>query len=344
MRKYIRWTIIFLLILVVCSYGFIKLQQGMNIDEVKRKELIIYSSHPADFIGPLIEEFESITGIWVTVVRGGTGELIDRIEEEQDNPYGDILWGGSLSTLKPQKYLFENYYSINEDSIQEEFKNKEGMLTRFTDIPSVIMVNNDLIGDITINGYKDLLNEKLKGKIAFCNPSVSSSAYEHLINMLYAMGGEELGWEYIKQFCENLDGNLLTSSTQVYEGVANGEYVAGLIFEEGAASLIPKGENIKVVYMEEGVVTTPDCVSIVKNALNRDNAREFIDFVTGFDAQTMIAMNLNRRSVRTDVDVPDYLLEKEHMTLLKVDSELISVRKTEWIARFGEIFYDLEED
>ena len=91
-------------------------------------------------------------------------------------------------------------------------------------------------------------------------------------------------------------------------------------------------------------MTTPDCVSIVKNALNRDNAREFIDFVTGFDAQTMIAMNLNRRSVRTDVDVPDYLLEKEHMTLLKVDSELISVRKTEWIARFREIFYDLEED
>lgn len=345
MKTYTKWIIIIVLILVVGSLGLIKLQQNKNSDKdgEAREELVIYSSHPADFISPIIEEFESRTGIWVTVVRSGTGELIERIEAEQDNPQGDILWGGSLSTLTPQKYLFENYYSANEDYIQEEFKNKEGMLTRFTDIPSVIMVNNDLIGDIPINGYQDLLNEKLKGKIAFCNPSVSSSAYEHLINMLYAMGGEE-GWEYIRKFCENLDGNLLTSSTQVYEGVANGEYVVGLIFEEGAASFVAKGDNIKIVYMEEGVVSTPDCVSIVRNPPNRDNARKFIDFVTGFDAQIMIAMSLNRRSVRTDVDIPDYLQEKEQMTLLQVDRDLINVRKTEWITRFKEIYYDLEEE
>ena len=50
-------------------------------------------------------------------------------------------------------------------------KNTEGNLTRFDTIPSVIMVNTDLIGDIRMEGYEDLLNPELKGKIAFADPA-----------------------------------------------------------------------------------------------------------------------------------------------------------------------------
>ena len=235
---------------------------------------------------------------------------------------------------------------MNEDDIQDEFKNVEGMFTRFSDVPSVLMVNKDLIGNITINGYGDLLNEELKGKIAFGDPRVSSSAYEHLINMLYAMGDGDVdnGWSFVKKFCGNLGGNLLTSSTGVYRGVANGEYVVGLIFEEAAAALVAAEENIQIVYMEEGVISTPDCVCIVKNAVHRENARMFIDFVTGYEAQTMITTKLNRRSVRVDVPVPEYLKEKENMTIIHADAELTNVKKKEWITKFLKVFYDSSGD
>lgn len=332
---------------IILLFGYIMSESNQNIpnSEHEREELVIYSSHPLNFIRPLIEEFESKTGIWVTVVSGGTGQLIETIEKEQDKPYADILWGGSLSTLKPQKYLFEEYYSKNEDVIQEEFKNKEGMLTKFSDVPSIIMVNMDLIGDVQINGYMDLLNPKLKGKIAYCSPAVSSSAYEHLINMLYAMGNgnPEAGWDFVKQFCDNLDGNLLKSSTEVYKGVANGEFVAGLIFEEGAAALVANGENIKIVYMKEGVLSTPDCVTIVKNAPHMENACEFIDFVTGYEVQTMITKELNRRSVRVDIGTPNYLKSKEEIKILHVDGELVYEMKKDWIQKFKEIYADMNE-
>ena len=159
-------------------------------------DLVIYCPHPLEFIEPLVNEFESITDIKVEVIAAGTGELLKRVESEQANPLGDIFWGGSLSTMTPQMELFEDYQSANEEFVQEGMKNVEGPLTRFTDIPSVLMVNTDLIGDIEINGYEDLLNPALKGKIAMCDPSKSSSSYEHLINMLYAMGNgdPEAGW------------------------------------------------------------------------------------------------------------------------------------------------------
>lgn len=334
-------------LLIILTDVFVVSNRNYSVEQknTEREELVIYSSHPLEFITPLIEEFESQTGIHISVESGGSGELINKIEAEQQSPIADVLWGGSLSTLKPQMYLFEKYISENEEVVQKEFRNKEGMLTRFSDVPSIIMVNKDLIGNIKINGYQDLLNPNLKGKIAYCSPAVSSSAYEHLINMLYAMGNgvPEAGWSYIEKLCENLDGNLLKSSTEVYEGVKNGEYVVGLTFEEAAAALVANGENIKIVYMKEGVVSTPDCICIVKNTPNMENAQSFINFVTGYEVQTMITARLNRRSVRTDVKLPKYLLEKSEITILHADGNLVDAKKKDWIQKFKEIFLHINK-
>lgn len=303
-------------------------------------DLVIYCPHPLEFINPLVSEFENQTGVKVEVVAAGTGELLKRVESEQGNPLGDIFWGGSLSTMTPQMELFEDYQSVNEEFVQEDMKNVEGPLTRFTDIPSVIMVNTDLIGDIEVNGYEDLLNPELKGKIAHCDPAKSSSSYEHLINMLYAMGGgnPEDGWDYVEKFCENLDGKLLSGSSAVYKGVADGEYVVGLTFEEGAAKYVADGAPVKIVYMEEGVISKPDGVYIIKDAKNMDNAKAFIDFVTGKDAQTIIVSQLNRRSVRTDVEAPAWLTPKEEINIIYDDPDLVVDKKEEWLNKFNDIF------
>jgi iron(III) transport system substrate-binding protein len=345
-RKIIITIILSFFVIFLVGYTISKRNLNIQTSENKREELVIYSSHPLDFLKPLIEEFESRTGILVTVVSGGTGQLIERIEEEQDNPKADILWGGTLATLKPQMYLFEEYFCANEEVIQEEFRNKEGMFTKFSDVPSVLMVNTDLIGNIKINGYKDLLNPELKGKIAYCSPAVSSSAFEHLINMLYTMGdgNPEEGWDYVKLFCENLGGNLLKSSTEVYKSVENGEFVVGLIFEEAAAALVANGEHIKIVYMEEGVLSTPDCVTIVKNSPHSQNARKFIDFATGYEVQTMLTTQLNRRSVRVDVKLPKYLKAKDEIAIIHADRELVYEKKREWIQKFKEMFLDINEE
>ncbi len=304
------------------------------------KELVIYCPHPLEFINPLVSEFETQTGIAVEVVAAGTGELLKRVESEQGNPLGDIFWGGSLSTMEPMKDLFENYQSVNEEFVYDTMKNVEGPLTRFTNIPSVIMVNTDLIGDIKVEGYEDLLNPALKGKIAHCDPSKSSSSYEHLINMLYAMGkgDPEQGWDYVEKLCANLDGKLLSGSSAVYKGVADGEYTVGLTFEEGGAKYVADGAPVKLVYMKEGVISKPDGVYIIKDAKNMGNAKKFIDFVTGKDAQTIIIEQLNRRSVRTDIPAPNGLQKFEEINLIYDDQDVVVAKKQEWLDKFKDIF------
>ena len=306
----------------------------------KTDKLVIYCPHPLVFINPLVTEFEKQSGIKVEVVAAGAGELLKRVESEKANPLGDVFWGGSLNTMKPKAALFENYASVNEGHMQEAFKNKEGSMTRFTDIPSVIMVNTNLIGDIKIEGYEDLLNPALKGKIAVCDPSKSSSSYEHLINMLYAMGkgDPEKGWSYVEGLCKNLDGKLLSGSSAVYKGVADGEYAVGLTFEEGGAKYVADGAPVKLVYMKEGVISKPDGVYIIKNAKNMENAKKFIDFITSKEAQTIIVQQLYRRSIRDDVEPPKGLLEKARISIIDDDESVVVANKKAWLDKFKDIF------
>jgi len=307
-------------------------------------KVVIYCPHPLAFINPLVEEFEKQSGVKVEVVAAGTGELLKRVESEKSNPLADIFWGGSLSTMKPKAALFEEYRSVNEEHVQEAFKNTEGSITRFTDIPSVIMINTNLIGDVKVEGYEDLLNPALKGKIAFADPSKSSSSYEHLINMLYAMGNgnPDNGWDYVTKLAKNLDGKLLSGSSAVYKGVADGEYAVGLTFEEGGAKYVADGAPVKLVYMKEGVISKPDGIYIIKNAKHMENAKKFIDFITSKEAQSLITQKLHRRSVRDDVEAPVGLLPKTEIKSITDNEEVVNKNKKAWLDKFKDIFTSVQ--
>ena len=303
--------------------------------------LVIYCPHPLDFINPLVDDFKAKNpGINVDVIAAGTGELLKRVESEKDNPLGDILWGGSLNTIRLKMDLFENYTSTNEVNIAEFYKNVEGPITRFTTIPSVLMVNTNLSKNIKIEGYGDLLNPALKGKIACADPSASSSAFEHLVNMLYAMGNgnPEKGWDYVKKLCANLDGKLLSGSSAVYKGVADGEYTVGLTFEEGGANYVISGSPVKLVYMKEGVVFKADGIYIIKNAKNMENAKKFVDYATSYDAQKTINEKLNRRSVRDDLPPSEILLSVDKINVIKDDDATVEANKQNWLNKFKDIF------
>lgn len=337
-KFFIATVIVLLLIVIGCAF-VLSSNNSANSNVTDSEQVNIYSSHDVEFLSPIIAEFESRTGIRVNLITGRTDDLLAKIEKEHNPVTVDIMWGGSPSVLRPYMARFEDYTSVNEPYICDEYKNEEGMLTRFTDVPSVIIVNLDLVGDVEIKGYEDLLNPQLRGKIAFCTSSASSSYHDHLINMLYAMGKgkPEKGWDYVEGFCRNLNGQLYSASA-VYQGVADGEFVAGLTFEEAAAKLLSEGENIEIVYMKEGVLSAPDCICLVKNAPHMENGKAFIDFVTGYDAQRMIARHLNRRSVRRDVKHSQYLIDKGSVNIIYSDSELVSSMNDEWVQHFMRIY------
>ncbi|HHW56440.1 MAG TPA: extracellular solute-binding protein [Clostridia bacterium] len=348
MKRFIIFLMVVSLIFSItgCSSGTNnKNVQEASSDQEKNgstsKEVVVYSPHPLELINPIVSKFESETGINVNVIAAGTGELLKRVEAEADNPQGDVLWGGSLLTVQPYQKYFEKYISVNEPLVEDQFKNVEGTMTRFSNIPSVIMVNTNLIGDIPMTGFEDLLHPALKGKIAFADPSASSSSFEMLVNMLYAMGNgdPEKGWDFVKKLIKNLDGKLLSGSSAVYKGVADGEYTVGLTFEEAAANYKRDGAPVDIVYMKEGVMFNPDCVMIIKGAKNIENAKKFVDFVTSPEVQKMLAKDLNRRPVLKDIPLENGLIEISQIKkVVTADRNWVLENKNAILAKFKDMF------
>ena len=312
---------------------------------VAEEKLVIYTTVSKGVVSELVPMFEKETGIKVEIVRAGVGELIKRIQSEKDNPLADVLWGSALASLQAAgEPYFEHYVSVNNDAMVDRYKNVEGWVTRHSLAVRCLLVNKNLIGDIPVTGYADLLNPALKGKISHVDPSASSSGYGHLCNMLFAMGGNDLdkGWEYVDKFCANLGNKLLNSSSAVWKGVNDGEYTVGLTYEEVALQSVKSGAPVKIVYMKEGCFVEANCTAIIKNAKNLENAKKFIDFLTGKEAQSMLINKLNLRSVRKDVEMGADFTATEDIPLFSADTSMSGKMKKAWLAKFKDLFIQYE--
>ena len=150
------------------------------------KVLTVYTARSESLNNLVIPAFEKETGIKVNMIVAGTGPLVKRVASEKDNPQGDVLWAADQTMLESQKDLFEKYVSPEDANMLDNAKNKTGYFTPAFADPTVFIVNTNLAGDMKIEGFDDLLNPALKGKIAFGDPANSSSAFQSLMAMLYA--------------------------------------------------------------------------------------------------------------------------------------------------------------
>lgn len=303
--------------------------------------LVVYTARSESLNNAVIENFEADTGIHVEVVTGGTGEVLKRVQSEAANPQGDICWAADGPQLLDYQDYLEYYISPEDANMMAEFKNTTGYSSPAFCDPPVFIVNTDLAGDLEINGFEDLLNPALKGKIAAGDPMNSSSAFCCLVAGLYAMGDgdpmSDAAWNWVEAFIENLDGVSLNSSSQVYKGVAEGEYIVGLTWEDPAAAYVRDGVAVKVVFPEEGTFMSGQCVSIIKGAPHMENAKKFVDYMLSDACQSFVGQNTTVRPLRDKITLNDSLAPWENIAQLdSYDGVWVAENKGTITERYGE--------
>ena len=307
-------------------------------------KLVIYSPNSEGLLNATVPVFEEMYGVDVEVISAGTGECITRLQGEKNNPYADVMYGGNFATFKINKDLFQDYVSPNEVNVMDAYKNTSGYATTYVLDGSVLLINKSLIGDIEVKGYKDLLNPALKGKIVSANPTASSSAYAHLTNMLNAIGNgdykSEEAWKYVADLYANTV--VIDSSSAVWKGVRDGEYTVGLSYEDPSVTLVRDGADVKVVYMEEGVVYLPATAAIVKDCKNLLNAQRFIDLILSKEVQTSFGTELTNRPVMADVETPDYMTPISEINVIQEDQVYTYEHKGEIQEQWQEMFESLQ--
>ena len=304
--------------------------------------LVVYSPHDADPLNAGVAMFQAAyPDIDVQVIAAGTGELCQRIVAESENPQGDVLWGGGADTLAGYVDYFEAYVCANDDVIGDAYKDADDMWIGESPLPMVFIYNKNLIKEEDVpKTWDDLCNEALKGKIAFASPAKSGSAYTQLCTMLFSKDTIDEGWELVFNFIKNLDGKVQDSSGNCHKLVASGEYAVGVTIEKSAV-LYNDNPDIAYVYPEKNSAV-PDGVALIKNCPNPDNAKLFIDFVTGLECQTAQNADWARRPVRSDL-TPVGLVGLDTLDLGNYDFAYAAKNKAEIVEKWNDLTIEAEE-
>ncbi len=342
MKKFLKMLCAAMLVLSLSACGGGGSSTGGN--------LVIYSPN-SDALIEAAYTFGEKYGITVEVVSAGTGECLERIAAEKDNPQGDVMYGGMnyANSYNPDYVpLFEQYTAKGDDKLEEAYQNFNGITTHYClDGSAALLINTDEYAKLGLNvddfkGYADLLQTQLKGKIAMGDPANSSSAWAELTNMLLVMGNkpyDDAAWTWVGKFIDNLDGVMLSSSSAIYKGVVAGEYVVGVSYEDPCVSLLVDGAtNVKLVYPEEGAVWLPAGAAIIKNAPNMENAKLFLDWLISDEGQKEIAKT-TARPVNTKIsNTASEMTPFSEINVVNEDMALCGENKKTWQAKWTEMF------
>jgi iron(III) transport system substrate-binding protein len=261
-------------------------------------ELVVQTPVSAFIVEAMLKEFTVYAkekwnvGLRARAQRAGTPVSYERIVGWKGQPEADIFWGGEpalFNSLAQQSLLTklevasEVWESIPPSiGIPKPIPLKDP--NRFWVGTALeiygIAYNPRLVkrlGAPEPRDWDDVLNRKLKGQVAQCTPTRSSSSHATYQVILQSRGEAE-GWEWLKRLGANT-GVFVASSRDVPAVVAKGEFAVGFgvpsyfVFEEKLA-----GFDIKFVAPKNAFVT-PEPFAILAGARHPKAAREFLAFL-----------------------------------------------------------------
>ena len=298
-------------------------------------DLVLYTAQEEEIYEPIIKEFEERTNLMVKVERGSSEEMTGRLEDEEERPDWDVVFGVGIETLEQSKEHWQVYKSPEAAFITESFQCEDNRWTSFSALPLVIMYNTNVVTyrELPV-GWNSLLEPRWKGRIAFMDPRRSDVYSAALVTAVHTWGKRG---DYLEQFMENLEYGTLNSMQEVNAGILDGRYSLGVTMEESAQALLSEGADVDYIYPQEGTTALPDGTAIVKGCANPDAARQFLDFTVSRDTQRILVSDLNRRSVRSDVPPLPGLSPIGRLPLIEMDLEELSREKKDVLARWNGI-------
>ncbi|HUP29793.1 MAG TPA: extracellular solute-binding protein [Usitatibacter sp.] len=297
-------------------------------------EVVLYSSNTVDAINAATEEFnKKYPDIKINAVRGSTGAMMQRIKAEAGAPKADIFWSGGFSLLRLYKDYFLAYQSPEYSSLQATYKDPNGLWAGTNAHVMVIMVNKRALkGDPMPKTWSDLAHPRWKDRLVVSDPEKTSSSLATLWGIEQALGREPL-----KGIAKN--ATVTSTASQVFDGVAKGEFAVGMTMEYAAQEYVAGGnKDIEVVYPTEGTYIAPEGMALVKGGPNPADAKKFYDFLASRQAQEMLVKRFFRRPIRDDVDTTAVGLPRATaFKVTAIDDVKLSAAQPSFIASWKEL-------
>jgi iron(III) transport system substrate-binding protein len=202
----------------------------------------------------------------------------------------DILDGISNMLPLQQAGLLAPFTVPNALSYPPELKDKDGYWVAEIMYVFTLGINTNLLPkDRAPKTYQDLLDPKLKGKMAWNGSSVIG-AFGFIGNILATMGEDE-GMNYLRALSRQQIVNVEASSRAVLDQVIAGEYWINLMtLNNHAVISARKGAPVDWLKLEP-VPASFDSVALLKDAPHPHAAQLLLEFLLSEDGQKIFAQN-----------------------------------------------------
>ncbi|MGP1458292.1 MAG: ABC transporter substrate-binding protein [Treponema sp.] len=301
--------------------------------------LKIYSIIHDEETKALTDLFTRKTGIQTEYLRTSTGELINRVIAEKNNPQADVLLGGARSYhIKADKEgALQHYQSPEAANLPEYAKSSEGAWTGFCVLTLGAGVNRERFTQ-KFSGipypatWEDLLNPAFKGEIVMTDPAASSTAYLFVQNQLQRLGWDT-GWNYLLALAP-LVGQFPDSGSAPAKLTGAGEYAIGISYIHALAKYKAQGFDIDLIAMPQAAGDV-DCVSILNGTKNREAAEKFVDFVLSAEAQELMSSLDFTTPVNPQARVSEGVVPLENIDLIDYDFQKAAEQRDEVLLRWS---------
>ena len=227
-----------------------------------------------------------------SALAAGTPVAYGQITEWKGRPQADIFWGGEsalfdkladqklLAPLDLQKAVVDAIPPTIGKPKPIALKDPKGFWIGTVLEPYGLVYHPRLLqrlGMAPPKDWDDLLDPKLKGNVAQCAPTRSSSSHA-TYEVILQRDGDEKGWAWLKRLGGNT-GIFTARSRDVPSVVAKGEFAAGfavpsyMAFEDRLA-----GFDIRFVAPKTAWIT-PEPIAILAGAKHPNAARAFIEYL-----------------------------------------------------------------
>jgi len=311
----------------------IALSVSFSWPALAQDKVTIYSAAPQDLLDRVLPAFEKASNIKVNLVKGGSGDLINRLKAEAGRNTADVLFSVSADVVVANDKLFSKFTPDNAKNLAPTFKINRAAIP-FTAVATAFGVNTkQLTADQYPKTWTDLSKPLYKGKISAARPDKSGSSYIQLAVILQIYG-EEKGWELYSKILDNIV--LSNSSGAVSKFVNDGEATVGLSNEDTLLKYKVGGGPMELMYPADGTSAIADVMALTASPANAKAGQAFIDFMLSKEAQEILD-GAGRRPVRSDVVTKSALTPLSKIKVIDYNDDWAGANRTRILAKWNEL-------
>ncbi|MEU7319659.1 2-aminoethylphosphonate ABC transporter substrate-binding protein [Streptomyces griseoviridis] len=254
-------------------------------------------------------DFTKKTGIKVSYVEGGSGEMVQRAVREKGNPQADVL-----VTLPPfiqqadGKGLLQTYRPAGSDRVAAADKSADGTWTSVVENYFGFVHNKKLLKKTPVT-WDELLDGGYRDKLQYSTPGVAGDGTAVLVKAIHDFGGKDAALAYLKKLQANNVGPS-ASTGKLAPKVDKGELLVanGDVQMNYAQSKTMPNLGIWFPARPGSAPTTfalPYAAGLVTKAPHGDNGRELLDFLLTEGAQRQVSSVGGGFSAREDIKATD---------------------------------------